>query len=130
VRTKQKGNGGHSKHHAQSDVRKEKGNGGHFLDKQKGKAKKSKWEGNTEGMEHTLQTNKRELGKQKGYGGHSKHHAQTDASKEKGNGGHFLEKEKGKAIQPQGGNETQRQWRTLSMETEANWGGKRRWKTL
>jgi len=39
VRKKQKGNGGHSKHHAQSDAGKEKGNGGHFLDKQKGKAK-------------------------------------------------------------------------------------------
>ena len=81
-------------------------------------------------MERTLQTNKRELGKQTGYGGHSKHHAQTDASKEKGNGGHFLEKEKGKAIQSQGGTETQRQWRTLSMETERNWGSKRKWKTL
>ena len=76
---KQKGNGGHSKHHAQSDAGKEKGNGGHFLDKQKGKARKSKWEGNTEGMEDTLQTNKRELGEQKGNGGHSKHHAQSGA---------------------------------------------------
>ena len=75
-------------------------------------------------MERTLQTNKRELGKQTGYGRHSKQHAQTDASKEKGNGGHFVEKAKGKAIPPQGRNETRRQWRTLSMDTEANWGSK------
>ena len=65
VRTKQKGNGGHSKHHAQSDVRKEKGNGGHYLDKQKGKANKSKWEGNAEGVEHTLQTKKKGTGEAK-----------------------------------------------------------------
>ena len=28
-------------------------------------------------------------------GGHSKHHAKSDAEKEKGNGGHFLDKQKG-----------------------------------
>ena len=71
-------------------------------------------------MEDTLQRNKRELGEQKGNGGHSKHHAQTDAGKEKGNGGHFLEKQKGKAGQSQGGKETQREWRTLSRETKGD----------
>ena len=33
--------------------------------------------------------------KQKGNGGHSTPHAQTDAGKEKGKGGHFLEKHTG-----------------------------------
>ena len=79
-------------------------------------------------MEDTFKRSKREkeytvkVGKkQKGNGGHSKHHAQTDAGKEKGNGGHFLEKQKGKAGQSQGGKETQREWRTLSRETKGDW---------
>ena len=55
--------------------------------------------------------------KQKGNGGHSKHHAQSDAGKEKGNGGHFLDKQKGKARNPSG-KETQREWRTLSRQTK------------
>ena len=42
-------------------------------------------------------------------GKHSEHHAQTDAKKENWNGGHFLEKQKGKAEQCQGGKETQRE---------------------
>ena len=58
-------------------------------------------------------------------GGHSKHHAQTETGKEKRNGGHYLEKQKGKAGQPQGGKETQREWRTLSRETKGTWGNKR-----
>ena len=37
----------------------------------------------------------------------------------------MLEKEKGKAIQSQGGNETQRQWRTLSRETKGDWGSEK-----
>ena len=61
---------------------------------------------------------------QKGNGGHSKHHAQTDAGKEKGNGGHFLDKQKGKARNPSG-KETQREWRTLSRQTKGNWGSKK-----
>ena len=61
---------------------------------------------------------------QKGNGGHSKHHAQTDAGKEKGNGGHFLDKQKGKARNPSG-KETQREWNTLSRQTKGNWGSKK-----
>ena len=60
-------------------------------------------------MEDTLHRNRRELGEQKKNGKHSKHHAQTDARKEKRNGGHFLEKQKGKAEQSQGGKEAQRE---------------------
>ena len=87
---------------------KEKGNGGHFLEKQKGKARQSQVGRKQKDMEDTLLRNKRELGGQKGNGGHSKHDAQTDAGKEKKNGGHFLEKQKAKAEQSQGGQQTQR----------------------
>ncbi len=54
-------------------------------------------------MEDTVQANKRALRKQKGNGGQSKHHAQSDAGKENGNGGHFLEKQKRKARKSQVG---------------------------
>ena len=38
----QKGNVGHSKHHAQTDVGKETGNGGHFLKSKRGKQDSAK----------------------------------------------------------------------------------------
>ena len=58
--------------------------------------------------EHSPWKQKR-TGGSKEDGKHSEHHAQTDARKEKRNGGHFLEKQQGKAEQPQGGKETQRE---------------------
>ena len=55
-------------------------------------------------MEVTLQINKRELGEQKGRGGHSKHHARTDAG------------------------EGKREWRTLSREAKGESKKVPRWK--
>ena len=85
-----------------------------------------RWEGNTKGMEDTVQRNKRGLKKQTGNGGHSKIHAQSDAGKEKGNGGHFLEKQKGKARKSQVGRKHRGNGGHSPEKQKGNWGSKRK----